>query len=100
MKIYGASDDLIEVEDIKGADEFGAYGSEPIRDEFIVAGSGGQLRLIAIYDGCWSFAIAPVDEDVPIPNWPVRVSLGERGYSTLLEIDTPPDATINRLAKD
>lgn len=26
-KFYGASDDLIEVSDIKGADEFSAYGS-------------------------------------------------------------------------
>ena len=40
------------------------------------------------------FAVAPVAEDSLIPDWPVRVKLHERGYSTQLEIDVPDDVVV------
>lgn len=93
---YGASDDLIEVEGVKGGDEFGAYRSDGSRYH----GSfnlGGLMRVHAIYDGCWSFAVGQVDEDIPLPDWPVRVRWpGGRGYSTRLEVDVPDDVKVFR----
>ena len=100
LTVYGASDDLIEFEGIKGCDEFMAYGDIGIMGEFIVTGDGDQLRIIAIYDGCWSFAIAPVDEDIPLPSWPVKYSLNDRGYSTFMEIEVPDNSTLFRKASD
>lgn len=101
VTIYGASDDLIEIAGCKGADEFNASmkdNDNPLMAEFVLSGEGGQIRIVALYDGCWSFAIAPVDEEVPIPAWPIKMSLHERGYSTLVEIDVPGVPVIVRKA--
>lgn len=92
---WGASDDLIEVEGVKGGDEFGAVykeGSAAV-GSFIL---GGKMRITAHYAGCWGFAIWPVDEDVLLPDWPVRVCLAGNGYSTRLEIDVPDDVAVFR----
>lgn len=83
-KFYGASDDLIEVEGIRGADEFNVYGDGPHMARFNL---GGMMRIHAIYDGCWSFAVGMVDEEIPLPDWPVRLT--SEGYSMVLEIDVP-----------
>lgn len=93
--IYGASDDLIEIGGVPGADEFYAQQLRgcPVMGSFVL---GGKMRVRAIYDGCWSFAVGQVDEDIPLPEWPIRVSQHERGYSTLLEIDVPDDVGIFR----
>jgi hypothetical protein len=90
-KFYGASDDLIEIEGVKGADEFNVYN----RDENLHHGSfnlGGKMRIHAIYDGCWSFAIGQVDEEIPLPDWPCRVK--SEGYSAVLEIEVPDDVKV------
>jgi hypothetical protein len=59
---YGCSDDLIEIEGVKGGDEFGCYRSDdnPVRATFNL---GDKMRLWCIYDGCWSFAVGQVDEE-------------------------------------
>lgn len=97
MKMYGASDDLIEVEGIPGSDEFEADGgNDLLMGSFVV---GGVIRVRAIYDGCWSFSVGQVDEDVPLPEWPI--SLGQHpecDYSALLEIEVPDHTTIVREA--
>jgi len=93
---YGASDDLIEVEGVKGADEFGAYvgGAAGIHATFNV---GGKLRVHAIYDGCWCFAVGQVDEDIALPDWPLRIGMQPgTPYSTRLEIKVPDDVKIFR----
>lgn len=88
VKIYGSSDDLIEVEgDARGCDEYNTeFGSFRL-----VAGSN-QSRVWVKYisPGVWSIAVAPVDEGVPmvpvkvtggIPReaWEARVLAGESG---------------------
>lgn len=88
---YGASDDLVEVEGVKGEDEFTAPGNGPYMGAFNL---GGKIRVHAIYDGCWSFAVGKVDEDIPLPNWPTRIS--ETGYTMRLEIDVPDDVKVFR----
>lgn len=55
---------------------------------------GGAMRIRALYDGCWSFAVGQVDEDIPLPGWPVAVEQYESGYSTLLRIQTPEKVAI------
>lgn len=107
LRMYGASDDLIEASGVAGAieasgvagaDEFGAWCSGEIAATFVL---GGRMRIHALYTkvGCWGFAISQVDEDVQLPDWPIRISqyndgIRPSGYSTLLEIDVPDDATL------
>lgn len=89
---YGASDDLIEIEGVKGGDEFGIFAKEKYVAAFNL---GGKMRVHAIYDGCWCFAVGQVDEDIPLPDWPIRLKWpGGRGYSTRLEIDVPDDVKV------
>lgn len=95
---YGASDDLIEVEGVKGGDEFSASaGDGLVQAKFNL---GGKMRVYAIYDGCWMFAVGQVDEEIALPDWPVRTTQklkGKKcGYTTLMEIDVPDDVKIFR----
>jgi hypothetical protein len=87
ITIHGASDDLVEVDGCKGADEFGAddWSAE------LVAPDGGQMRVYCRFEdnGCWSVGVSQVDEDVPLPSWPLTITQQERGGSALLTIDAP-----------
>ena len=99
-RFYGASDDLIEIEGVKGADEFGLKRwcedrKVEVSQPFIL---GGKLKIYALYDGCWHFSLGPVAEDVPLPEWPIRYKLGGRGYSVELEIDVPDDVYVFQAA--
>jgi hypothetical protein len=95
----GGSDDLIEIEGVKGGDEFGALS----KDEEFIAGTfnlGGKLRIRALYDGCWSFSVGQVDEDIPLPNWPIRVEQSPRTpYSVRLVVECPDDVKVFREGK-
>jgi hypothetical protein len=94
--VYGSSDDLIEIEGVKGADEFNIIGDGPYIAAFNL---GGKMRIHAVYDGCWSFAVGQVDEEIPLPDWPVRLGAHDSGYSTRLEIDVPDDVKVFRERK-
>lgn len=64
VMIYGASDDLVEVEGvIPGCDE---YSEAPGR--FIVIGETGSTRVTIQYneDGVWAVTLSPLDEDTPM----------------------------------
>lgn len=105
VKIYGASDDLVEIEGHPDGDEIGCYD----RDVVIMLGTvetGGIAvrmsyapRFSALGDGvaaaCWSAEIAQLDEDRPIP-WPVR--LGTVRYSVAVLIDAPPETPLRFIA--
>jgi hypothetical protein len=96
VTIYGASDDLVEIDGCPGADEFGAFQPD---DKNLVHASfvlGGQMRIRALYDGCWSFAVGQVDEAILLPDWPVTTTQHDHGYSTLLTIIAPKTAAIIR----
>lgn len=100
ISFYGASDDLIEVDFGDGKkEEYSAYRSdEEVRGSFTI---GTKMRVHAVYgatNGCWSFAISPEDEGIPIPDWPIRFSLApDCPYSTLLEIDVPDDIRVVKI---
>lgn len=92
IRFYGASDDLIEVEGCEGADEFNSYEKGPVmwRGDLVAPGGTDQVRVHALYDGCWSFALGQVMDGHPLPEWPVTVRQHTNtDYSTLVEIDAP-----------
>jgi hypothetical protein len=104
ITIYGASDDLVEVDGCEGADEFGAYGSKANEvnwhGDLVAPGTGAaeQMRVTAIYDGCWHFAIGQVDEDVPLPPWGTGIGQHpEVSYSALLSIDAPAGTRLTNI---
>jgi hypothetical protein len=96
LKFYGASDDLFEIKGTSGAepDEIGAY-DQPRTVK--VANDHGGLFVTALYApnntaACWMIGISQLDEDMPLPDWPMRWS--SEGYSTVLEIDAPDSAVV------
>lgn len=92
FSMYGASDDLIEASGVRGAKEFYSLEDGTYHGSFNL---GGKMRIHAIYDGCWSFAVGQIDEEIPLPDWPIRIGrTPECAYSTLLEIDVPDDAKL------
>ena len=102
IKIYGSSDDLFEIEGcLPGEpDEFGIY-DKPGCVKIAFPGSGHGLLVFAQYAplnvaGAWMVGISQVDEDRPLPGWPMRWSVHERGYSVQLEIDVPEGVVISR----
>lgn len=107
ITIYGASDDLVEVDGCEGADEFGSYGYEGTavhwRGDFIAPGGGTipeQLRVYAIYDGCWHFSVGQVDENVKFPPWFITIRQDlrdESECSVVLAIDAPPGTRLDNI---
>ena len=90
----GHSDDIVYVEGVKGGDEFGCYQSDDDKLVHATFVLGGKLKVYAIYDGCWSFAVGLVDED-DIPEWPIRHK-GFGGHSSIVEIDVPAGVRLVR----
>lgn len=89
FEICGASDDIIQTKGILGCDEHGAYD---VQRTFRIVSSEGRLRIHAIYDGCWCFAIGQVEEDDHVPCWELESSY--EGYSQILIIKVPDDAAL------
>jgi hypothetical protein len=102
LSFYGSSDDLVEVDDSCGklGEEYSAGHTH--KEDGAPAGTGGRFlvtgpdggRLVVIvsyarHKATWDVAVAPVDEDVPLPAWPARFKLAERGYSVRLELELP-----------
>lgn len=102
IRIYGASDDLVEFEGCKAADEIGRYDKDVhfvIGDPEAKPGRDASgLRVWMHYSdlGVWAASVLQLEEDVPIP-WPVTIRTGEpsRGYSVIVEIDAPKDTPVS-----
>lgn len=104
IQIYGASDDLVEIEQYyqnkeTWSEEYGAYysGTEegmwdklPINKVINLSqGSTRRLRIYCSYIGCWCFAVSKIEEEDPWPNW--RIFIRQREdceYSTELVIES------------
>jgi hypothetical protein len=105
ITFYGRSDDLVEVEGCTGADEFYAAdvsiaGAEACWKADLVAPATWareQMRVRAIYDGCWSFAVGQVDEDLPMPAWALTLTTHESGHSVELRIDAPEGTRLTNI---
>lgn len=108
LSMYGASDDLIEIEGIEGADEYypNVTGKDPYMAAFTVKSASQPLGLIihVIYGGGWCFAVQPTEDSdgdwCEFPDWPIRRRWGGgNGYSELLEIDVPDDAVVKQIER-
>lgn len=108
IRIYGQSDDLVEIEGIANGEHNNGKALELGADcAVIVLGdkAGGVCVTVDYHSarmiegrpegwGCWSVQVVQLSGDVPIP-WPVtvrhHVRNGRVGYSAVVEIDAPAD---------
>lgn len=85
VKIYGASDDLVEVEgDVPGCDEYDVGMSSA--GIFVLAcdnGSAIVVRCAYRSNGVWLVSAWPIAEGVPMPFATIR---GEGAYSTSITV--------------
>lgn len=93
LKFYGVSDDLFEIEGTTGKepDEINV-GGDPVVVEIRAEGTGLLVMGHYCRNGCWAIGIAPIDEDMPLPPWPLHWSA--KGYSAHLEIHAPDKAKV------
>lgn len=93
LRIYGASDDLVEIE----GDVSEELGARDRQRTITIGDDKGGLRVIAKYApgsrAVWRLSVEPIDEEVPIP-WPVHVELAEPGYSCAVVVDCPPGTPV------
>lgn len=96
LTIYGASDDLIEVDGIEGADEF----SKPKGSwtGLIENPDGNKLAVFVDYrrTGTWTVAFGQYDEDSTVPDWPLSFEVDEElcSYSMKATLEVPEGTTI------
>ena len=103
IEIYGGSDDLVEVETwttSEGPGKGVEFCVPSPGDDAILMGmlristpDGLAVRVHALYDdrGCWSFAVAQQDDEIPMPAWRIEIFPGTT-YSTKLQITTDDDS--------
>lgn len=89
LTIYGASDDLIELE---GAidDEYSIGSADDW--EAIITADDKEIRVFAAYLSCgvWAVSAAPVEDGVPMPDWNIRLeNAPDNDYSSALVMDLP-----------
>lgn len=97
LTIYGASDDLIEVEG-SIREEFQCYSGN---GEIIVTAADGALRVFLRLEenGCWSAGIGQIDEGARIP-WAVAFARPDHtAYTVAITIDCPADAQIHMVER-
>lgn len=119
IRIYGASDDLCEVEGIlfdgdaagsgsgkalrANSDEIGCYEQMVcfvIGNAEATAGKNAEgCRVWFRYappkpckEGVWAVTVMPLDENVPCP-WPLRISF--KDYTAVAEIDAPDGTPVS-----
>lgn len=103
LRFHGYSDDTFgEYGRSKIAHDNCANGEpgEPIR--FLVRHGSDKLIVVGQYaagsGGTWLVGVEMVEEDAPLPPWPIRIRpphAGETPYSPTLEIDAPEGATVS-----
>lgn len=102
FEFSGSSDDLVTTAVNGDWDEFSG-GEFTLTD-----GSGHGMAVYVEYcpgqgkrrlNG-WMVGVAPLDEDVPIPDWPMKFSLDSNGYAALLTIEAPDGIALKNLARE
>jgi hypothetical protein len=96
LKVYGASDDLIECSGIDGCEEFNSYANVYMGMLKLSAG-GKRVNIVCIYDGSWAFAVCPQNGDYDeMPDWKIARTFGQDvAHSETLTIELPDDAKLN-----
>lgn len=94
LTLRGFSDDTVEYELDDLADEiYDPSGSLMLRVE---APDGQAMRIWAVYkDDVWAFAALQVAEDVPLPDWEIRVDQSpDCLYSTRVTMIVPEGTAV------
>lgn len=93
--VYGASDDLVEIEGCKGADEF---NTDKFRGD-LIAPNGESMRIHVAYggSGTWHIGAGQVDPDIAFPEWPMALSQHESGYSVQLTLEAPEGTRLTNI---
>lgn len=91
LRISGSSDDLIHVEYVRKGkvDEFNVISDEPVVATLNI---GGMMRVRCLYDGCWTFALAMIDEGEHFSeDWSAWYERGSEvnDYTMILAIEAP-----------
>lgn len=89
LRIYGASDDLIEVEGHISEEYSKPKGkwTGKLTDD---TGAGMFVTADCLKTGTWAIGVAPLDDDAPIPDWEARLTLSEEcSYSAQLTLEVP-----------
>ena len=113
VKIYGASDDLVEVRMFKDGDwvyrgmpdgwpdEISAI--RPVTLQIAGLNPDGKAEGLLVYAGydqapgpCWTIGVSMLDEDRPLPDWPMGF-VTEHGYSPALVLELPDWAQIQQV---
>jgi len=100
IKIYGASDDLIEIEgSCYGCDEYDVSGiGGPLIATFELESNGYAVKVYCIYDGCWSFAVTPQAEADEHEPWDAIFTFGkDKSYSQTVTIIVPDNTTVRHV---
>lgn len=101
LTFRGHSDDTVSIhtckvipnESVRGsAEEYGCAGDDIVLATFSI---GEKMLVNCLYDGCWSFSVGQVAEDIPLPDWPVELK-GSSGYTAILEITVPSLVEVER----
>lgn len=92
LRIYGASDDLVEVEG-HFREEYQSFDKPTTLR--LSSDDGEMLVTMALgRRGCWDATISMPDEDAPTP-WPIRVEFGtDVRYSVTVVVDCGDDVTV------
>ena len=92
--ISGASDDLVEIEGIEGADEFSLGTGDGWIG--ILEAPNGETALVYVdyrQGGTWTVALGQFEEDYKLPAWP-QSFVADGGYSVVATIEVPDGTTI------
>lgn len=89
IEIYGASDDLVEIEGVF----FGDLDEIPTTNVNLLV--GGMLKVGMLYNrvGMWEASLSLVDEDLDLPAG-FEVSIGFRGHTTVVYITSLDKLTV------
>lgn len=100
VRIYGASDDLVEVEGCPNADERGAYN----RTVSVAIGGDKGIVVSNRHDGKlgWvtSLHLGPRFEDEDPMPFPVSVEMSHTGYSLAVIVECPDGTLVEYLDTD
>lgn len=99
VTIYGASDDLIEVEGIEGADEFNDTSGHW---RGVLEAPSGEAAIVYVDyrpEGIWTVALGPFEDGLLLPNWPQSFAVDPSNceYSVTATIEVPDGTTITEL---
>lgn len=103
IRIYGHSDDCLEVEgEFVGAENEFSCWQEIIKLEIEDKAAGTGCVIVAEYArddraAVWHIGVEPSDEDVPMPG--IKVELYKNGYSPVFVLDCSRGTTVKLLEK-